>query len=229
MGFGDYWDAKNRLEQVGVQSAKALARAGVESWWRQWLREGAQSLTRGVHVSAKRLASVVPLVAHGVSQLAPRGLVGVRSAAALHGLLEAPEQLDLLMPRGAWRTTADWPFACRRFNVTSTPEGDDVITAPLEPGLDLRATSAARTVVDLARFRCEVGERLAAEALRRFLDRGDDLEAAERLARRTRASSPFTRTLRLAHHLGALPPVRDARPLVYPSGFSEDVPPFFRR
>lgn len=227
MGFGEYWDADGRFQQQGVQSAKALTRAGVETWWRQWLREEAQCLTRGVYVSSKRLASVVPLVAHVVSQLAPRGLIGVRSAAALHGLLEAPEQLDLLMPRGAWETIADWPFARRRFTVTSMAEGDDVIASPIEPGLDLHLTSATRTVVDLARFQRTVTERLAAEALRRFLDRGGDLDAAERLARQTRASSPFTRSLRLARSLDAPPPVRDARPLVYPTGLVEDFPPLF--
>lgn len=223
------WDSMWRLEETGAQSAKHEARLGVGTWWREFLRGGperAVRLTWGLWVSGKRLPSATVLVAHVASQLAPRGLVGLRSAAAVHGLLEAPEALDLVVPRGAWKTIAPWPFAHHRFTVTSTAGGDDVIVLPLEPGLGLRLTSRVRTVVDLLRFRARVGLPVVALALRRFLDAGGDVATLRLEARRLRAATALASLERLASALPPPPLVEDCRPLVFPPGLPERVMPF---
>jgi len=218
------------FESRGVLSVRAWERWGFDRQAQHDARHmamEAERLTYGVWVSPKRLPSATELVAHVMSQLAPRAVVGLRSAAALHGLLEAPEAVDLVLPRGAWRTRASWPFAHRCFVVTSRAEGDQVVTAPLEPGLSLSSTSAPRTLVDLVRFRRAVAPRLAALALRRFLDLGGDLDGVRALAWRLRAKTGLRHSERLA--LAFDPPARvtDCRPFVFPTGFPERTPPLF--
>ncbi|MEW5742352.1 MAG: type IV toxin-antitoxin system AbiEi family antitoxin [Myxococcota bacterium] len=226
----EHWRSAERFAATGIQSVRALQRAGVERWlWELFRPRDAWRLTRGVWVSAQRLPSATLLVAHVLSQLAARGAVGLRSAAALHGLLEAPEVLEVVMPRGAWRTQASWPFAHRRFTVACRALDDHVLTVPMEPGLGLRVTTRERTVLDLLRFRRQVGEGAARSALRRFLDtRGDEAVLAG-LARQLRVSTALARALKQVALLAPLPPVRDCRPLVYPTAMEEEAPPLFPR
>ncbi|MEW5739600.1 MAG: hypothetical protein AB1938_11775 [Myxococcota bacterium] len=213
---------------TGIQSARVEERRGVERASRQFIRylnrDGTRRLTWGVWVHEGRLPSSEVLVAHVLGQLAPRALVGVRSAAAMHGLLEAPEALDFVVPRTEWRTIAPWPFAFRRFDVTSTPVGDQVVFVPLEKDLALRVTSALRTVVDLLRLRTVVGLPTAALALRRFLDSGGDEIALASLCRTHRAEKGLKLVRRQAAALSSPPPVLDCRPLVFPAGLPERAP-----
>lgn len=222
-----FLDAQDRLRATGIRSAAADGRAGVPRWWREFSPESVR-LTRGVWVLPGGLPEATLLVAHVLGQFAPNALVGVRSAAALHGLLEAPDTLDFIAPRDGWRTHCDWPFAHRRFTVSGMADADQVVAAPLEPGLELRATTAARTLVDLVRFRSVVSSAIAALALRRFLDLGGDVAALEHLALALRAKKPLRAVLVAARHLPPPPPVRDCRPLAFPPGLPEEVPPAFR-
>jgi len=194
---------------------------------RAWTR-GVARATWGVWVSAERLPSAVALVAHVVGQLAPRGAVGVRSAAAMHGLLEAPDVLDVVVPRTHSRSIASWPFAHRCFVVTSRAGDDQHVCLPVEQDLFLTLTARYRTVVDLVRFRSTVGELTASLALRRILDAGGELALLEHLARGHRASTGLARLLPIARALPPPPPVLDCRPLVFAAGHPERVPPFTR-
>ncbi|GMU61066.1 MAG: hypothetical protein AMXMBFR34_28290 [Myxococcaceae bacterium] len=185
-------------------------------------------LTHGVWVHQGRLPSSTTMVAHVLGQLAPRAVVGLRSAAAMHGLLEAPEVLDFIAPRGTWRTTAPWPFEVRRFDVKGKAAPDQVTHLPLEPALVLPVTSAPSTVVDLLRFRSVVSTSTAALALRRFLDAGGHLDALASLARERRARTALEEVFPLARLLPLPLAVEDCRPLAFPPGLPEHVPPISR-
>lgn len=105
----------------------------------------------------------------GVAHRAPVAVVCLVSAAALHDLSdELPLAVQIAVPRGARspRITLP-PVEVFHFDASTFQLGLGEVQAA--PGEWVRAYTAARTVVDLMRFRHRIGEPLALGALRRYL------------------------------------------------------------
>ena len=100
---------------------------------------------------------------------APVAVVCLVSAAALHELCdELPLAVQIAVPRGARspRITLP-PVEVFHFDALTFQLGLGEVQAA--PGEWVRVYTAARTVVDLMRFRHRIGEPLALGALRRYL------------------------------------------------------------
>ena len=105
----------------------------------------------------------------GVAHRAPVAVICLVSAAALDDLTdELPLAVQIALPRGARSPRITHPpVEVFHFDVSTFQLGLGEVEAA--PGERVRAHTAARTVVDLMRFRRRIGEPLALGALRRYL------------------------------------------------------------
>ena len=106
-----------------------------------------------------------------ISRRAPRAVVCLLSAAAVHELTdELPEAVQLAVPRGTWAPTITFPpvevFVWDRAHFEL-----GISQVEAAPGEPVRVYSPTRTVVDLMRLRLRIGEAPAHIALRRYLAR----------------------------------------------------------
>lgn len=105
----------------------------------------------------------------GVARRAPLAVVCLVSAAALHDLTdELPLAVQIALPRGARSPRITHPpVQVFHFDASTFQLGLGEVEAA--PGEQVRVYTAARTVVDLMRFRHRIGQPLALGALRRYL------------------------------------------------------------
>jgi len=147
-------------------------RAGISSQAITALRERGlvEELSRGVFRQAD-----APETAHAdliaVATRAPRAVVCVESALALHELIDdIPIAVQIAVPRGAHRPRITYPpVKVWQFDASTFAAGQEGFEAA--PGEFVPVYSAARSVVDAMRLRRLVGETLALGALGRYLRR----------------------------------------------------------
>ena len=108
-----------------------------------------------------------------VAYRAPRAVVCLLSAAAVHDLTDAlPLAVQIAVPKGTWPPKIAYPPVEVFIWGTETFElGLETVEAA--PDERVRAYSPARTVVDLMRLRGRIGQSVAHIALRRYLSRSD--------------------------------------------------------
>jgi hypothetical protein len=108
-----------------------------------------------------------------VALRAPAAVVCLVSAAALHDLThELPLAVQIALPRGHGSPRITYP-AVEVFHFDAATLDLGLGDVEAAPGARVRVYTAARTVVDLMRFRRRIGERLALGALRRYLASGE--------------------------------------------------------
>ena len=151
-------------------------------------------LSRGVFRRADAPPASYP-DALAVAYRSPRAIVCCVSAAAIHDLTdEMPSAVQIAVSKRSHTPVIDYPpVTVFRFEETTFERGLSLFEAG--PGEEVRVYDAARTVVDLMRFRRRLGEPLAHGALHRYL------------------SSPGARPallLEYAEALGTFGPVRAA-------------------
>lgn len=161
----------------------------------RWRDEGSVVvLSRGVFRRADAPEPSHPELL-GVSFRAPRAVVCLVSAAALHDLTdELPRAAQIAVPQGTRAPRITYPpVEVFHFDATTFDLGVELMDAV--DGEAVRVYSPARTVVDLMRLRRRIGEPLALGALRRHL--------------RQQGAKPAL-LLQLSRALGVLGPVRSA-------------------
>jgi len=152
-------------EHGGLARASELIEAGVHPRTLYALRNSGQLevVARGVY----RLPSV-PLPPHFdllvVTTRVPRAVICLISALAFHELTdEIPHEVSIALPQGASTPRLDAPpIRVFRFSDVAFRTG---IEHHRIDGIDLKVYSAAKTVVDVFRFRNRIGEDVAIKAL----------------------------------------------------------------
>ncbi|MDO5618125.1 type IV toxin-antitoxin system AbiEi family antitoxin domain-containing protein [Kocuria sp.] len=125
-------------------------------------------LSRGVFRRADAPPASYPdLVA--VAHRAPRAIVCCISAAAIHDLTdEMPASVQIAVPKRSHTPVISYPpVTVFRFEEAAFELG--LTSFEAGPGESVRMYDAARTVVDLMRFRRRFGEPIAHAALRRYM------------------------------------------------------------
>ncbi|WP_447949856.1 type IV toxin-antitoxin system AbiEi family antitoxin domain-containing protein [Microbacterium aurum] len=125
-------------------------------------------LSRGVFRRADAPPASYPdMIA--VAHRAPRAIVCCVSAAAIHELTdEMPASVQIAVPKRSHTPVIAYPpVTVFRFEETTFELGVTAFEAG--PGEPVRIYGAARTVVDLMRFRKRLGEPIAHAALHRYL------------------------------------------------------------
>jgi hypothetical protein len=125
-------------------------------------------LSRGVFRRADAPPASYPdLIA--VAHRAPRAIVCCLSAAVIHDLTdEMPASVQFAVPRRSHSPTITYPpVSVFRFDESTFELG--LASFEAGPGEHVRIYDAARTVVDLMRFRKRLGEPIAHVALHRYL------------------------------------------------------------
>lgn len=133
-------------------------------------RDGGQiiELSRGVFRRADAPPASYPdMIA--VAHRAPRAIVCCISAAAIHELTdEMPASVQIAVPKRSHTPVITYPrVVVFRFDEASFELG--LTSFEAGPGEPVRIYDAARTVVDLMRFRKRLGEPIAHAALNRYL------------------------------------------------------------
>jgi len=140
--------------------------------------------------------SDAPQTAHldliAVALRAPRAIVCLESALALHDLIDDnPLTIQIAVPRGSWPPRIDYPpTTVSRFELDGFEAGLELFEA--SRGEHVRVYSPARSVVDAMRLRHQIGETLALHALGRFVRRDGrhGLADVSNLARRFNVARP---------------------------------------
>ena len=153
------------------------------------VREGElERVTRGSY----RLPTAPVTEHHGLALAAaavPRGLVCLLSALTFHEIgTQMPSEVWLALDRRARRPAVSYPpLRIVRFTGAALTEG--VETHRIE-GIEVRITSAAKTVADLFKYRNKIGLDVALEALREgWRDRRFTIEELDRAARACRVEA----------------------------------------
>ncbi len=129
------------------------------------VREGdAERVARGVYRLRASQATELDTVA-AVSVRVPGAIVCLLSALAIHGIgTELPREVWIALDRKARKPRVDdLPVRIVRFSGAMLRYG---VETRVVQGVDVRITSAARTVVDCFRYRNKIGVDVALEALR---------------------------------------------------------------
>jgi len=125
-------------------------------------------LSRGVFRQTDAPAPSYPdLLA--VAHRAPRGVVCLLSAAAVHDLTdEVPLAVQIAVPRGTWPPVITYPAVeVFIYDAATFDLGLESVNAAV--GEPVKVYSPMRTVVDLMRLRQRIGESVAHLALRRYV------------------------------------------------------------
>jgi predicted transcriptional regulator of viral defense system len=153
------------------------------------VREGElERVTRGTY----RLPTAPVTEHHGLALAAaavPRGIVCLLSALTFHEIgTQMPSEVWLALDRRARRPAVSYPpLRIVRFTGAALTEG--VETHRIE-GIEVRITSAAKTVADLFKYRNKIGLDVALEALREgWRDRRFTIEELDRAARACRVEA----------------------------------------
>lgn len=128
----------------------------------------------------------------------PTGIVCLLSALAFHGMTtQSPHEVWLAIDVKARKPKADWPpIRIVRFSGRARTFG---VEKHLIEGVEVLATSRAKTVADCFKYRNKIGTDVAIEALRQYLGkRGrsmDDLLRAADVCRVARVMKPYIESL----------------------------------
>lgn len=172
------------LEQGGISRSEL----------RRLLREGiVERIDRGLY----KLPGVVLTEKHSLAQasrLVPRGVVCLLSALRFHELTTRnPPDVWVAIASDAWRPKTS-SLRIRLVHMAEPLLEHGVQTHDVG-GVEVRVTSAARTVADCFKFRNKIGIDVAVEALRDFTrsHRGgaQDLARFAKLCRVTRVMQPY--------------------------------------
>jgi predicted transcriptional regulator of viral defense system len=166
-----------------VVRARDLLEAGLDECdIRRWLhRKWLVRLERGVYgVTTSCVSDHHLLVAAAVR--VPKGVVALKSALSLHGLLAgAPAEVWLALPPKTWRPlTKDVPIRYVYFSKAAATAG---VEEHLIEGVRVRTFGAAKSVADVLKHRKVIGVEVAERALREFLrTRPGELEELRKYA-----------------------------------------------
>ena len=159
-------DIKGNLFTVEEAAACGVSRAQLS----RMVGEGTvERLARGVYARPGKVCH--PMMASAI--LAKSGtdfVVALESALRMHDFTTAmPHALWIKLPRGARKPAADFPI--ETIFVKADDFGVGVEVKEIE-GVPVKVTGAAKTVVDLFRFRGRVGLDIALEAMKEGLREG---------------------------------------------------------
>jgi predicted transcriptional regulator of viral defense system len=135
-----------------------------------------------------RLPEIMPFGDHALAQAAllfPEGVIALTSALAFHELTtQIPRTVDVAVPRRASRQSADIPI--RTVVMPKRLIVSGVVRARGADGVRFPVFSVERSVSDAFRYVDLVGEDVAYEALRRYIESAAfDRKSLERAARET--------------------------------------------
>lgn len=187
------------LRSRGMSRSRDMEAAGVSrTELRRLVEDGVvERISRGVY----KLPGVVLTEKHSLAQasrLVPRGVVCLLSALRFHELTtQNPPDVWMAIAGKAWRPR---PSSLRiRLVHMSEPLLDAGVETHDVGGVEIRVTSAARTVADCFKFRNTIGVDVAIEALRDFTRRrrggAQDLARFAKLCRVTRVMQPYLDSL----------------------------------
>lgn len=158
-----------RLAKAGPVRARDLAEAGIpRSYLSRLVERGLLARSsRGVY----RLADADVTELHSLAEVAlraPRAVVCLLSALAVHELTtQLPHAVWLMIEHKARVPAIEWPrLEIVRASGEALSHGVEIRTIE---GVQVRLTSAAKTVADCFRYRRHVGLDVAIEALRDYL------------------------------------------------------------
>lgn len=183
-------DALLRLARTRPVRARDLAAAGIpRTYLRRLVDRGVlEQTSRGVYRMAGAELSELHSLAE-VAVRAPRGIVCLLSALQVHALTtEAPSAVWLMIDHKARAPSIDTPrIEVVRASGAALTHGVEVHRVE---GVDVKVTSAAKTVADCFRYRRHVGLDVALDALRGYLrtrrERGGSVDALFAAARADR-------------------------------------------
>lgn len=157
------------LAGLGPVRPRDLLAAGIPSTYLRRLcdRGILERIGRGLY----RLADFPATEQHSLALVAkrvPHGTICLLSALQLHGLTtETPHTVWLMIDRHARRPRLDQPHL--EVIRASGPALDYGVEIRQVEGVEVRVTSAAKTIADCFRYRRHVGLEVAVEALREYL------------------------------------------------------------
>lgn len=183
------------LRKRGMAWSRDFERAGItRTQLRRLLAEGVvERIDRGLY----KLPGVALTEKHSLAQasrIVPRGVICLLSALRFHELTtQNPPEVWMAIAGKAWRPK---PSSLR---VRLVHMSDALLEEGVERhdigGVEIRVTSAARTVADCFKFRNKIGTDVAVEALRDFTRRhrggAQDLAKFAKLCRVTRVMQPY--------------------------------------
>lgn len=148
-----------------------------------------------------RLPDVMPFGDHALAQAAllfPEGVIGLTSALAFHELTtQIPTMIDVALPRRVTRQSIDIPI--RTVVMPARLINNGVVRVRGADGIRFSVFSQERSVSDAFRYVNLVGEDVAYEALRRYIESAAfDREKLDLAARQTGTEqiiSPVLKTL----------------------------------
>jgi predicted transcriptional regulator of viral defense system len=156
-----------------------------------------QRITRGVYAPP----NFAPTEHHGLATAAarvPHGVICLLSALQFHGIgTQAPFEVWIAIDRKARKPTIDAPpLRVVRFSKRILKEG---VERHVLEGVDVKITSAARTVADCFKYRNKIGLYVALEALRDCWRQKkatmDELHRAARVCRMANVMRPYLESL----------------------------------
>lgn len=127
-----------------------------------------EAVSRGLYrLRSKPLSEYSDLVT--VALRCPDAVICLGSALAFHELTtQIPHEVSIALPSGAWSPRIDHPpVRVHRFSGSLLSEGVEVHRLDDQ---DVRITSREKTLVDLFRFRRNLGSDLFVEGLRRYAE-----------------------------------------------------------
>lgn len=186
--------ALERLREQGATFRAKDARA-VGLHWRDLyaLRDSGEliELSRGLYRFADA-GGITGIDLLTVFRRSPRGMICLVSALAHWELTdEIPRAVDLAVPRGSRRPSIDHPPT--RVHVFGAGTfGLGRVFVNLDDSEEIAISSRERTIVDIFRFRNQIGSELAYAALREYLRRPDARPGElMRLAQQLRVAGPL--------------------------------------
>ena len=154
----------------GLRMAEAL-RLGINRYTLYAMRDAhvVEPVSRGVY----RLASLDPLTHPDLVTVAlrvPQGVLCLISALSFHELTtQVPHTIDVALERGKTKPRLDYPPT--RFVWFSGPAFHDGIETHQLDGVAVRIYDPEKTLVDIFRYRNQIGMDVTLEALRLWRDR----------------------------------------------------------
>ena len=133
----------------------------------------------------------------------PKGLVCMASAAHVHGLCPAPQEIWIGLPRKSSTPRVDWPPVryVRYRNDLAFSVGVEVRVVS---GVEVRITDPARTIADMLRMSDTVGEATALGCLRDYHERRHSAERVRQIAKELGWSKRIEPVLRVSSVMSRL-------------------------
>lgn len=187
------------LKQLPATFTYSQARKlGLSDWSLYRLRDEhlIESLGRGLYERADLADGDHDLQA--VAARAPRATLCLRSALALHGLIDdIPAEIDIALPRGTRTPALDAPISWHSFDAATFDLGRG--TLDLGAGQTIGLYSPERCIADAFRLAGTEGPELGNEALRRWLRRrgSSPAQLLKLAAQLPRAEASLRRSLQI--------------------------------